>query len=177
MRPLAGFTLIELLVVIAIIGILSATVLASLGSARARSQTARTLAELREVSVASERLFLQSGLYPHKQSAVCPPVSASNNEINLSTSAAGLTSTDGTYLNWKGPYIFSVPDPLGTPYFLDQDYQCDAASEGCNGVDFSGSNHTSALISCGPDRLLDATTNGGACAYNSDNIIRVYCQL
>ncbi len=171
----SGFTLIELLVVIAIIGILASTVLASLGSARARSQVTSTISELRQVSIAAETLFIHTGLYPHKKSTVCPPQLANGNEVDLSSTTAGIVATDGSYNDWKGPYMSSVLDPWGNPYYLDEDYQCTAGVEGCNGVIFTGSNYTSAIISCGPDGLRDPS-NGGACAYNADNIIRAYCQ-
>jgi len=176
MKQSAGFTLIELLVVIAIIGVLAATALASLASARERSLITTAVSEMREISVAAETLFIHTGLYPNKRNSVCPPSNAfPNNEIALNTPTAGLTATDGTYNGWNGPYITNVIDPWGTPYFLDEDYQCTAGVEGCKGVIFTGSNFTSALISCGPDRQLDAS-NGNACAYNADNIVRVYCQ-
>ena len=110
-----GFTLVELLVVVAIIGVLAATVLASLGSARDKSKVARVNIELREIAKASETLFIHTGLYPHKSSHVCPPQWGANNEVNLNTTAAGLTATDGTYSNWAGPYMPAILDPWGTP--------------------------------------------------------------
>lgn len=49
-----GFTLIELLVVIAIIGLLASTVIASLGSARAKSRDARRLQDLKSIATQIE---------------------------------------------------------------------------------------------------------------------------
>ncbi|MDP2593411.1 MAG: prepilin-type N-terminal cleavage/methylation domain-containing protein, partial [bacterium] len=59
-----GFTLIELLVVISIIGLLSAVVLASLNSARAKARDARRIADFATIQTALELFYDQTGSYP-----------------------------------------------------------------------------------------------------------------
>lgn len=58
-----GFTLIELLVVVAIIGLLAATILASLGTARARARSARVQSEVSSMRAAAELVFAGQGSY------------------------------------------------------------------------------------------------------------------
>lgn len=58
-----GFTLIELLVVVAIIGLLAATILASLGTARSRARSARVQSEVSSMRAAAELVFSSTGSY------------------------------------------------------------------------------------------------------------------
>ncbi len=60
-----GFTLIELLVVVAIIGLLAATILASLGQARGKAKLARAKSEISSMRAAAELTVNGSGVsYP-----------------------------------------------------------------------------------------------------------------
>lgn len=58
-----GFTLIELLVVVAIIGLLAATILASLGTARKRARAARVASEVSSMRAAAELYYAQYNTY------------------------------------------------------------------------------------------------------------------
>lgn len=63
-RALAGFTLVELLVTIAIISLLSSIVFASLNSARAKARDARRIADFKQIQLAMELFYDQTGQYP-----------------------------------------------------------------------------------------------------------------
>lgn len=56
-----GFTLIELLIVVAIIGVLSAVVLVSLNSARAKGRDAKRMSDMRQMQNAIELYMADNG--------------------------------------------------------------------------------------------------------------------
>ena len=98
-----GFTLIELLVVIAIIGILSAVVLVSLNSARAKSRDARRLSDMHSLKNALELYSLDN----NNQYPAAP---------GSSTWLADVTGLNPTY-------IAAIPvDPLSSGPKVGNDY-------------------------------------------------------
>ncbi len=166
-----GFTIIEILVVIAIIGILASVILPSLNTARDKAQVANAVMEISALKTTFATLFDDTGYYPNGDVSLCRASLPGNNEIDLSDAAAGLTSNGNGWSNWHGPYMTDVQDPWGHPYYLDEDYQCMAATEGCKGVD-DASTDSSVIVSCGKNGAL----NNGSCAYDTDNIVYKLCE-
>ncbi|MFC1662795.1 prepilin-type N-terminal cleavage/methylation domain-containing protein [Patescibacteria group bacterium] len=159
-RDKKGFTLIEILVGIAIIGILAAIGIVAFNGARAKARIADAQADIRSIVNAIKVLEFDTSEWPNHQPAniVCtnlpnPPGCPADNEVeDLNTDAAGIMQTDGTYLNWNGPYLTDMPvDPWGTNYFIDTDYDV-------NGTDYA------VVGSYGPNTV-------GKNIYDDDDII------
>lgn len=90
-----GFTLIELLVVIAIIGILSSIVLASLSSARTKSEDAAITSTLSNMRAQAELLYSNIASYgPAYTAGVCPSI-AGNSLFATSTTGSLFTLIQG----------------------------------------------------------------------------------
>jgi len=165
-----GFSLIEILMVIAIIGILASVVMNPLQSAREKAQVARAQSDLNSFRAAIAALHGDVGQYPNDADSFCRTTVPSDNEVNLSAPTANLVANGDGLSNWDGPYIASSSDPWGGAYYLDEDYQCLAATEGCQGITDTG-NDSSVLVSCGPNQAIA----DGACAYDDDNIVLRLC--
>jgi len=151
-----GFTLIELLVVIAIMGILSSIVLSSVNSAREKAQIGKARAEVGELRKAIALLEGDTGQWPGHKTIEDVESGGSGNELwDLNAPVVGLVATDGSFPNWQGPYIRTVPlDPWGNPYFFDTDYDIDLGG---------GSTWAAAVGSFGPN-------GDGQNVYDADNI-------
>ncbi len=97
-----GFTLIELLVVVAIIGLLAATILASLGQARGKAKLARAQSEISSMRAAAELTVTSSG-YPATADLFTDGNSGMGNLVNsVDTAFPGKTQyfTSGDGSEW-----------------------------------------------------------------------------
>ena len=126
-----GFTLIELLVVIAIIGILAATVGASLSSARARAKNAKTQSELTQFRTMFVSAQIKTNQTILAMTGAADP--GTYNNCPTSTDLSGLseahlcvstwrTALDTIVANYNSSFDASrfYEDAWGSPYLLDE---------------------------------------------------------
>jgi type II secretory pathway pseudopilin PulG len=160
----------EILVVVTIIGILVSVVMPAVNQARDEALVAATLVELDSLKKAMEQLYNDTGYYPNGAAEHCRTTLPSGNEVDLSLPASGLIANGSSWGGWNGAYISNATDKWGTPYYLDEDYQCFSTTEGCRGIDDTGQD-SSVLVSCGPNRVIQ----NGSCDYDADNIVYRLC--
>ncbi len=166
-----GFTLMEILVVIGIIGALASVIMPSVNTARDKALVASAVMELDSLKTVFHQMYDDVGLYPNGDTSYCRDVSSiPNNEVDLSDTTAGLVANASGWSNWDGPYVPNTEDPWGNSYYLDEDYQCMAETEGCQGIDDVG-NDSSVIVSCGPNEAV----SGGSCVYDTDNVVYRLC--
>ena len=159
-----GFTLIEILVVIAIIGILTAIIMPSLSTARAKGRDAQRVSDIKQIQLALELYYDACGNYPYDI------YDTNNNVCGSVSSGVGLVASG---------YIPNVPyDPLSSsPCTSDT-----SGNSGCyeyvslclNGSSVPNSYHLGATLETGNSALqndADASKNSSVCtnsAYGSD---------
>jgi len=96
MKKNQGFTLIELLVVIAIIGILSAIVLASLNTARAKGVDAAVKAQLSGMRSQAELIFADKSCYSSDGTTSCAASAVAPGACTTATSGTLFNNTNVT---------------------------------------------------------------------------------
>lgn len=113
-NPQSGFTLIELLIAIVIIGVLSAIILASLNSAKAKGRDAKRIRNIEEIRKAIELYVATNNVAPDLGDPNC--VDPNTTDVYCFTN----DWTGGTAKPWDdftaqlNPYMKTVPkDPCG----------------------------------------------------------------
>jgi len=101
-RP--GFTLVELLIVIIVIAVLAAIAIPKFVNSSARSKEASLHADLKLVRDGIELFHNDTGFYPAVLTDLAVIVAPANGKDSTGT-AQTITA-----INWKGPYLATLPD-------------------------------------------------------------------
>ena len=147
-----GYTLLEIMIVTMIIGVLTTIATTSIMKVRGNMRLKRAETELEMIAAAVRQLAWDTGEWPNKWERT--DKDKEEEEWDLTLPKVGLLATDGSFDNWKGPYLAAIPDdPWGSPYFFDPDYRT-------NGIDCV------VVGSLGPNR-------SGRNRYSEDNLFVV----
>jgi type II secretion system protein G len=143
--------LVELIVAVGIIGILAAIAVPAFLNYRDKAKIAVAKEDLRTIATAIEALANDTEKWPGPNNVG----TTANTEVwDLATANAGLVMANGSFPNWKGPYLKSVSkDPWGMNYFFDPDYN------------IKGTNYA-VVGSFGPNKV-------GQNLYDSDDIVMI----
>lgn len=166
-----GFTLVELLTVITIIGLLSTLAVAALNSAREKSKLAKAVHDIDQLSKAIEMLGNDSNVWPgHIEVGMATSTDgfefcADGCTHSIASTSAGITSNDGTYENWQGPYMSNIGlDAWGNEYFFDPYYSVNIDGTPCDGG--AGCSYAAVVGSYGKNGI-------GLNLYDKDDIIKI----
>lgn len=150
-----GFTLIELLIVIAIIGILSATVLVALNSAREKANDAKRMSDLAQIERALQLYYDKHGNYMEVGSG-CGRNGNGGGWFN--TRYSGTTGSIAECLVNEGITPAEIIDPTGAREATINDKNHTYMKYSC-----STGTYIYASLSSRP-RFVDGPTNGTCCS-------------
>lgn len=147
-----GYTLLEIMIVVMLIGVLTSMAIISIVKVRENMRLKHAKTELEMIAAAVRQLAWDTGKWPTGLTRIDKTMEYE--AWDLTKGSAGITKTDGSFNNWKGPYLSKIPiDPWGSKYFFDPDYKI-------NGIDCV------VIGSLGPNRT-------GRNSYNEDNLYTI----
>jgi len=101
-RAARGFTLVEILIVVVILGILAAIVIPQFTSAAEESRES-------SVKMSVHRIRQQLEIYQQEHNGQLPTLANIDDQLTLSSNAAGQTAAIGSSGYAFGPYIRQIP--------------------------------------------------------------------
>ncbi len=117
----AGFTLVEIMIVVAIIGLLAAIAIPSFIKARARSQAAACINNLRQIEAGAQQYALEKGLH-NGQTVVFPTDVLTYVKLNSSGSIPSCPGNGSYSLLTVGATpqaICSLSNTVSPPHILE----------------------------------------------------------
>lgn len=173
LSPKNGFTLLELLVVIAIIGVLSAIVISSVSTARAKGRDAKRKSDLHQIQNAIELYIVQNDHAPDMGDSNCLDVTNMDNSC--------FANETNSLPHWNqleaqlSPYLKKLPkDPCGASCwdgtygmygFFSYIYEAPALKAGANGTNTPFGPVTSSSYNIYAERMETGSVSNGNFGY------------